>query len=427
MSCIKVKRSVYIKSPSDVEERSASVVYVDRDSPVLLEGVSSNGPSGKSQVFRRSEDNGKTWKTCKDTEDWSDIPIDKNLYWARIPALIFLDDNHNFLVRFIMKIKADKRMPIYAKDSPYSRYRYMEYQISNDSGLTWQKPIPLIIDGYDEQHWAPEVWHGKNSLSPSGNPPLILPDGRICVPFYLIRADRYEDLGPNGLGGLQSCCLLGTWSSNLQSIKWEAGKYTATVRAKSNGGTYEPTIIRLRDGRILMVMRANWGVQHFETGPCYKWYAISSDCGMSWSEAQVLKYDDGGPVYSPATYPQAFRSNKNGKVYLITNLMDYPYELWPSGSCWPRDILQIVEIDEKTLCLKRETLTVIDQRQPDQPRYIGFSNFSTYQDRQTSDLILFMTPMLPGYKGLYDHEKACRLPGNGVPGHCFRYDISFSE
>jgi hypothetical protein len=118
-----------------------------------------------------------------------------------------------------------------------------------------------------------------------------------------------------------------------------------------------------------------------------------------------------------------FVSAKNGRTYVITNFMRYPYEFWASGSCWPRDILQIVEFDTDHLCLKRETMTVVEKRREDQPRYIGFSNFCLYQDRETQDVVLFMTPMVPGWPGLCNHEKMCRRPGTGVPADSYRYDI----
>jgi hypothetical protein len=428
MATINVNRSVYIESPNDAEERTVTLMaYADSDRTVLIRNVMDNGPSGKSHVLQRSEDSGKTWS---EGEKWqTERPIDENLCMERYLGGFVLDTNHSVLIRFIVEIKRDKRISMIAKDSPYKRYRYLYYQTSHDCGMNWGDRILVVMDGYDEEHWAPEVWQGRSSLAPSGSPPLVLSDDRICLPCYLFREDKDDDLGPDGPGMLQSCCLLGTWSKDLRLIKWEAGEYAAVTRTQAIGGIYEPAVVELRDGRLLMILRADLGyhdaAKRYAAGPCYKWYAISSDCGVSWSKPEILKYDDGSPAYSPASYSLVVRSAENGKAYLIANLNNYAYEFWSSGPCWPRDILQIAEIDEKRLRLKRRSVTVIEEREPDQPRYIGFSNFVYYQDRLTQNLVLFMTPMVPGYPAFYDSVKACRKPGSGVPGHSYRYDISF--
>jgi len=53
----------------------------------------------------------------------------------------------------------------------------------------------------------------------------------------------------------------------------------------------------------------------------------------------------------------------------------------------------MAELDEDKAALKKETLTVIDDRAPGQPGGIQFSNFSLLENRETHALELYITPI----------------------------------
>jgi hypothetical protein len=53
--------------------------------------------------------------------------------------------------------------------------------------------------------------------------------------------------------------------------------------------------------------------------------------------------------------------------------------------------LYIVEVDEKIPALKKSTLTVIDDRGPQDTKAVQFSNFSLLENRETLDLEIFLS------------------------------------
>ena len=145
--------------------------------------------------------------------------------------------------------------------------------------------------------------------------------------------------------------------------------------------------------------------------PSGKFYTTSADQGKAWSEPEPLRYSDGRQVYCPACLAHAFCSPKNGRLYIITNILDAP-----TCGCDPRTTLQIAEVDLQTLRIIPETVTVIETRDAaaGQPETIRFSNWTRYEDRATQNTVLFMT----GCPGDVGRHETC-----GVPPHCYRYDI----
>jgi hypothetical protein len=57
----------------------------------------------------------------------------------------------------------------------------------------------------------------------------------------------------------------------------------------------------------------------------------------------------------------------------------------------PRSPLTIAEIQEEPFGIKQETIAVIDRRAPDEPSQTQMSNFRFYQDRETGDVVLFLS------------------------------------
>jgi len=53
--------------------------------------------------------------------------------------------------------------------------------------------------------------------------------------------------------------------------------------------------------------------------------------------------------------------------------------------------LFIAEVIEEPFGLRRDTMTIIDQRIPSDSDKIQISNFRYYQDRETGDVVVFAT------------------------------------
>src|SRR5699024_7084105 len=102
-----------------------------------------------------------------------------------------------------------------------------------------------------------------------------------------------------------------------------------------------------------------------------------------------MRYDTGEQFYSPASIHQTFRSAKTGKLYWIGNISKEP----PHGNR-PRYPLNIVEIDENGPSFIKDTLTVIDTRDPKvDTDKVQLSNFFLLQDRETDEVELYLTKL----------------------------------
>ena len=58
---------------------------------------------------------------------------------------------------------------------------------------------------------------------------------------------------------------------------------------------------------------------------------------------------------------------------------------------WPRSPLVIAEVQEEPFALKKETIFAIDERGFNDSLGVQMSNFRFYQDRETGDLVIFLT------------------------------------
>ena len=85
-----------------------------------------------------------------------------------------------------------------------------------------------------------------------------------------------------------------------------------------------------------------------------------------------------------------FRQRSHHPQSLVDIIASYGTAVPPKGNM-PRYPLVIAEVDEKIPALKKNTVTVIDHRQPDQDPDIQFSNFSLLENRETHALELYLT------------------------------------
>jgi hypothetical protein len=234
-------------------------------------------------------------------------------------------------------------------------------EISSDGGKSWSAP-QLINEG--KRHYF--------NILPLAN-------GTLFWPFM----EGSEDNRHHARVGT----VVGKWSGDRQHIEWEQTGWIEVAPEESIAGLAEPSVAQFADGRLFMVLRmgAVLPAQNRSGRPSVKLFSISEDNGRSWSNQQPLTYDDDKYIYSPRSFQQTFRSMKNGRVYVLMNI-----SARPTTGCDPRTALHLIEIDEHTLRAKRDTLTVIEEKHPEHHELIRYSNWQTFQDRQTGNLILFM-------------------------------------
>ncbi|MCK5740106.1 hypothetical protein KAH55_13020, partial [bacterium] len=94
------------------------------------------------------------------------------------------------------------------------------------------------------------------------------------------------------------------------------------------------------------------------------------------------------PVQQGPSSCSELLKHSDGRLFWIGNLVPNN----PRGNR-PRYPLVIGEVDQKLGLLIKETVTVLDTRQPDQSELMTLSNFYIREDRQTGDLILHVSPM----------------------------------
>lgn len=306
-------------------------------------------------------------------------------------------------------------MKLQSHEVPEGRLRYAENAcfFDEDSGkvLTFcsrglypkdsidvDEKFELTGDVYDP---ATGSWRGEEVIDlglPGGLQisfcfPIKTKSGKLLVPAmtHLMGEDGKPVHYPGCWAPADaSFTLIGEYDSRGQgtapTIRWTAGEPVHVDIEKSARGHCENTLAELGDGRLVMVMRGDNSMFPERTG--YKWHCFSEDEGLTWSEPQPLGCSDGGSIESGSNGSALFRSITDGKLYWIGNLaMDGER----AQANWPRSPLVIAQVQENPFALKRETITVIDRRQPGEPALTQMSNFRHYQDRQTGEVVVFLS------------------------------------
>lgn len=434
MENIKVKRSIHIeyKYPPPEKEKTPATknfagtfvsvrasAYVSNKKPVLMQCICRDW----KQYFQRSEDNGRTWKRCGEWDnddgwyipavwdpDYNPSSAEKVKTTVKAAPTFFLDKDENLLLRIYSQCGTGMDSPF--KDTMFEMilaYKIM-YQISRDEGGTWSEPQQMIQQGseYNDKHWGRDIVCGQQGGQIPGTPAIKLNNGEVCIPFCRTLA-RGKNLD------IEAACFLGRWNRAKSGLDWNISEYVSLDQKLSAMGADEPCIAKMSDGRLFMILRA--GGSGITNLPAFKYYSVSGDNGKTWSEAKVLTYPDGSVIYSPRCLAHAFCSSKNNRLYIITNILDHATR---GCACDPRHPLQIAEVDRNNFCVIPETITIIEDRKPEQgePDNIRFSNWQWHEDRETKDIVLYMTAC-PG--------KCYRPPNSGCPSHSYRYDIRLPE
>ncbi len=378
-------------------------------------------------IERVSEDNGKTWSEWRDVhvetgfetigEHERNYPNNPHLFWNPV---------HKHFVgvgmdRFFREGHTEAYKKQWAGDYNYvSDHAYVSVRTEDGKRLD---QLVMYEDGtlFDPADpLNPEHFH-KNRAFPADH--LEIDDnGDILFPMGIPVAKCCEIAGVDVNEHFPSCPHL---LRNLIFIRgvWDGEKYNFIPSRpilisdlKSSRGADEPTVAKLKSGRILIVFRgSNWMTKDWNTRiepgtPGFKWYTYSDDGGKTFVTPMPWHFDDGEVIYSSATYSHFVRDARNGRLYWIGNITDHTaYENWPR---WP---LHIVEVDETYGTAKKETLTVIDTKREGESNKVQLTNFYFLQDRETGHLEVYLTKL-----SQYDNQPAFK-------GEPWVYDIILPE
>lgn len=349
---------------------------------ICQEGDPMPGAEPTGTLVIRSEDNGRSWV---EAETFKVITTDpsRGVKSEQISAS-FLDVQKDVTLFFYSRqfVRDAKFFGGGAMDRKRNIRQY--YRISRDGGKTWEPEQALIQKGqdFDETHWTKGVSYGRNG-GKALTYPIQISNGNILLPFVMWPYDEETqelDLHNHMLSGV----LIGTWQEDCSGLDWDVGEYVRPKTADpEQNNLVEITVAELNNGSILGVMRS------FSATLPVKYYSVSKDGGLSWSDAAPLLFDDGEPLFSPASISRLIRSTRNGKLYWIGNIMGSKDELYADDSSRPRHRLLLTEVDEDTLAIKRDTVSVIDQQKKGDVER-EYTNFGVYEDRETGDFILTM-------------------------------------
>jgi len=377
---VDVKREVCAKHPQPKTASNVSVYYVgaglEREETHSLQAVSDTPEKPKR---RRSKDNGRTWSGFEPIADIVSHEQGARIYWGGCAP--FYDEATGVSVAIWLR-------QTYV-DKLYRNQCY--HRVSRDEGRTWSEPQQLRYE--DGEYLDPanitdpdfilrnEVYPGNNIIRHS-NGTLLHGGASVNVPYENPDGVSYHAWFPADAKNIGSACFIGTWNADAKDYTWTAGAPVWVGLEVSSRGLLEPEVAELKDGRVLVI----WRGSDSPVTPGRKWYSVSDDGGRTLSPVQELRYDDGSRFYSPSSFHRMTRHSVTGKLYWVGNISPTP----PSGNS-PRYPLIIAEVDETIPALKKGTVTVIDDRAPDESPKLQLSNFSLLENRETHDLEVYLT------------------------------------
>lgn len=181
---------------------------------------------------RYSDDGGKTWSE----NDVIEVENESKLNIMSVSLLRLHNDN---IALFYLR-----------KNSPIDCIPML--RISKDEGETWEEPYPCIVDK-------------KGYFVLNNGRAIQLKNGRILIPVSLHRTpeSNWSDVGK-----------IYCYYSDDNGITWES---SSIVPNKDGIIIQEPGVIEMKNGGILMYMRATGGYQQL---------SYSHDKGQTWSDIE---------------------------------------------------------------------------------------------------------------------------------------------
>lgn len=398
---VSVRKELYRKHPRPQAAARASRNYVGPNLELReVQSLEILDDVGEDFSARWSTDNGRTWSTPEPLQASNNVDYRGVTVWEGGTAATYDPTSRRLVQIWLRQIK---------HAGLYHCFSY--WRTSTDLGRTWSEPVLLRYengDEFDPRNPLNESFLNHNEGYP-GNNVLVHSSGVLihCLAHANAKGDPKNNQRVWRMG---SRLMIGRWQLSKSTYEWTTGAVTEITPAESARGLMEPEVAELKDGRLLIVWRGSdqgWdGTQSTEPGR--KWFSISTDNGHTLSPVRPWHYDDGTPFYSASSIHRLIRHSKTGRLYWIGNLCGVP----PRGNS-PRYPLVIAEVDETTAVLKKDTVTTIDDRDPNKHSFgYQLSNFSAFENRETHEFELFLTT--------YGQEQ------NGVwsTADCFRYFVS---
>jgi hypothetical protein len=337
-----------------------------------------------SAYYRTSNDNGRTWSAPVAHNTGERRPVGM---WRKHPRSCHLDPATGRFIEFWVE-------GVLPTDDPLEGMRQWNVFYSIDGRAAEQ----LIHEGseFNAGHALPGVYTGRNCamLGDVCSLAVTMPDGTILLPVVT------SPLGPDGklynpTGGYtytDAVVLLGRWQSDR--LMWRSSEPVKGDPLRSTRGMDEPTLARLPDGRLMMLLRgSNAGNTSL---PGYRWISYSSDGGLHWTNPQPWTYTTGENFFSPSACSQLL-PHSNGKLYWIGHISPVN----PRGNR-PRYPVVLGEVDRASGLLLRDSVMTIDDRHEGDDEILMIYPPYAREDRRTREVLIHMTRLFAfpdGWKG----------------------------
>jgi hypothetical protein len=390
-------KEMIIESPRPGVNIAGFATYTQCNGPEM---VSWHGEESRSDVcdimFRRfSSDNGKTWGPAESVATGRKVDGGMERRYLN-PG--FADPETGIFITMLIQAV----MPNDDPNEGQSTWT-VRYALSRDACRTNFVEAPVIHEGegYDAAHPLPDIWIGKNGMFMGDKPSAMirLKNGTYLQPVQLTMLDESGTLiRPWKSDYYASAVLIARWNADKSNLVWRMSEVVKPDSKRTTRGLFEGTIAEMPDGRILMIMRGSNAAD--PSFPARRWFSVSSDAGQTWTGAEPWTYSDGGEFHSPSSCSQIMR-HSSGRYFWIGNLSP---ENCNGNS--PRYPIVIVEVNATSFKPMRETLCILDNRQPDDPENLSLSNFYAIEDRASHDIVLYCPQWGRGMKTRALREKA---------------------
>jgi hypothetical protein len=411
---VKVKREIYVKN---TVSKKAPWLFVYPGKDGYREEihtvwshesqVSGYGDSPREPRRRISYDDGQTWTPFTPLPPFV-TQLDKVAVVDWKFCGIYDPSSERLVSLSIHHVRDMRQGP------PRMIYNHSLVRTSDDGGQTFGSAQLLKYEDGDDLATGNVLnpTFLENNTAYPGQSILRHSNGSLLIPVTntKIPSDVEDDIVGRvrwpAKGTIGSLCFVGRWNQEQEKYIWNSGKPVWLSRKIAFNGLLEADVAELEDGRVLMV----WRVTKTKDQPGHKWFSVSSDGGMTFSQPQILRYSDGSTFFSPSSFHRLFRSRKTQKLYWIGNIVPQS----PTHPGHPRYPLVIAEVDERVHALKKETVTQIDTRQPGEGERLQLSNFWIIENQKSLELEVYLTRL---------HENAKEL----FTANVYKYTLSFEK
>ncbi|MFN0106146.1 MAG: sialidase family protein [Bryobacteraceae bacterium] len=390
-----IRREVFMKSPGKGTAIMGIAYYTRPAGPemVSLEQRWSRSDTIDTIFKRASKDNGRTWSAPVESKTGEKRATGT---WRRHPRAGYVDPKSGRLLEFWMEA-------VLPTDDPLEGLRNYGVYYSIDGGP--QRQLLHNGPGFDAQRPIPGVQLGRNGfmLGDHGSAPITAPNGDIVLPLEIFPAKDGKLFNPGGgYTWSDAAVAIGQWRGN--DLEWTMSNLVQGDPAVTTRGMVEPTIAFLDKKRVLMVLR---GSNDKNTKlPGYKWYSLSSDGGRTFPAAKPWTYSTGENFFSPSACSYLL-PHSNGRLYWLGNITPEN----PKGNR-PRYPFVVAEVDKVTGLLVKPTVRQIDTRENGEKEILTLSNFYAHEDRETKEIVLYMTRLFTLPDGWEGDAMLYRIPAN---------------